>query len=111
MSSYTMVPVVQGVPLRAVWLRRQRCMQADGLPQQAKSPSLVPLRIDSSMIVRGASCICLSPEAQKKTQIDGLSWGLCWQLAEMCSATRWPSTEGTRLMGGGLGSSAAEWSM
>ena len=40
------------------------------------------------MFICGASCICLSPEAQKKVKSDGRSWGLCWQLAEVCRQCR-----------------------
>ena len=75
-------------------------MQADGLSRQSKSPSLVPRRVDSTVLVRGGSCICLSPEAQKKVQVDGRPWGLRWQLAQMWSATCWLSAERTSLMGG-----------
>ena len=38
--------------------------------------------------------------AKRKVQADGRSWGLCWQLAEICSATCWLSAEQTSLMGG-----------
>ena len=38
--------------------------------------------------------------AKKKVEVDGRSWGLCWQLAEMCSATCWLSAEQPSLMGG-----------
>ena len=52
-----------------------------------------------------------APNRKKKVQVDGRSWGFCWQLAEMCSATCWLSAERTSLMGGCSGSAAAEWSM
>ena len=38
--------------------------------------------------------------AKNKVQVDGRSCGLCWQLAEMCSATCWFRAEQTSLMGG-----------
>ena len=41
-----------------------------------------------------------SAPKRKKVQVDGRSWGLCWQLAEMCSATCWFRAEQTSLMGG-----------
>ena len=71
-----------------------------GSPSRAKSPSMVLRRVCSRTRVCGASCKCLRPEAQKQVQVDGRSWGLCWQLAEMHSATCWLSEERTSLMGG-----------
>ena len=72
-------------------------VRGDGLSQPAK----VIRRVDSSMLVRGVSCICLkAPKRKKKVHVDGRSWGLCRQLAEMCCATCWQSAERTSLMGG-----------
>ena len=44
-------------------------MLADGLSEQAKSPSMVIQRVDSRMLVRGESCIYMphSPERKKST--------------------------------------------
>ena len=59
--------------------------------------------------LEGLIPVCLSvarcahapaPKRKSKVQVDGRSWGLCWQLAEMCSATCWLSAERTSLMGG-----------
>ena len=85
-------------------------MLVDGLSQQAKSPSMVIRRVDSSMLVRGASCMPQSPETQKSTgrwPILGLvraTFGdvLCNMLAERGA---------NKSDGWGLGSSAAAWSM
>ena len=59
--------------------------------------------------LEGLIPVCLSvarrayasaPKRNQKGQVDGQFWGLCWQLAEMCSATCWLSAKRTRLMGG-----------
>ena len=76
-------------------------MRADGLSQQTKSQPLVPRRIDSIMHVRDVSCISLTPEAQKK--IEDRRAILCWQLAEVCRATCWPSAERGSPTGGAWG--------
>ena len=41
-----------------------------------------------------------SAPKRKQVQVDGRSWGLCWQPSEMCCATCWLSAEQTRRMGG-----------
>ena len=40
-----------------------------------------------------------APKRKNKVQVDGRSWGLCWQLAKVCCATCWLSTEQTSLLG------------
>ena len=68
-------------------------------------------RVDSRMLVRGALCICLSPEAQKistgRPAILGLVLAargdvLCNMLAERGA---------NKCDGWGMGTSAAEWSL
>ena len=76
-------------------------MLADGLFQQAKSPSMVfrrlifqypcPWRVVHMPQPRGA---------QKKVHVGGRYWGLCWQLTDMCCATCWLSAGQTTLTGG-----------
>ena len=72
---------------------------------------MVRRRVDSSMLVRGGSCLFLSPEALKKSAgrrailalvLAARGDGLCNML---------PEREECKYDGWGLGSSAAEWSI
>ena len=87
-------------------------MLVDGLIQQAKSPSKVIRRVDSSMLVRGVSCICLrAPKREKKSTSR-------WPILELVPATRGDvlcnmlaERGANKSDGWGSGSSTAEWSM
>ena len=86
-------------------------MLADGLSQQANSPSMVIRRVDSSMLVRGASCICLrTPKRKKRTgrrPILGLVLATRGDVLGKMLAERGANKSAAW----GLGSFAAEWSV
>ena len=75
---------------------------------------MVIRRVDSSMLVRGASSICLSPEAQKKNR-SMADLGACAGNSRVTrghvQCNMLADRGANKSDGWGLGSSAAEWSM
>ena len=64
-------------------------------PRQWSFEGLIPVCLS---VARRA--YASEPRNARKVQVDGRSWCLCWQLAEMCCAICWQSAEKPSLMGG-----------
>ena len=86
-------------------------MQADGLSQQAKSPSMVLRRVDSRMLVRGASCVGLILNTQKNCTGRRAILGLVLAVHVDVPCNMLAERGAKKPDGWGLGSSAAEWSI
>ena len=70
---------------------------------------MVVRRVDASMLVRGASCICLSPEAQKKSTGRWAIFGLVLVARGVMQCNMLAERGANKSDGWGLGSSAAAW--